>query len=285
MKPDERFLRQPKPFWANVRSISEKLGYTARGTNQIRVYSISEMTKGLAELGLQSTHIADDQGSPTELGQLLHDYFAHRASVLNHHVAAKLMTLARAKSVYHELDNRLSPTCHLPKNKQTGAKSGPAYFTGIVNMLIEANIGGMACDYNPGKLTTFTMYGMPLRTFARRVDGAFPSTVSPIAIWEVKEYYHTTSFGSRVAGGVYETLLDGLEVEELREHESIEVKHYLMVDAYETWWAMGRSYLCRMVDMLHMGYVDEVLFGYEVVEEMPRIAQEWVRIANARATP
>jgi len=27
-----------------------------------------------------------------------------------------------------------------------------------------------------------------------------------------------------------------------------------------------------------MGYVDEILFGYEVVEELPRIVDEWLQI-------
>lgn len=71
---------------------------------------------------------------------------------------------------------------------------------------------------------------MPLRTLARRVDGAFPCAINPIAVWEIKEYYHTTTFGSRVADGVYETLLDGLELEELRTSEGIDVKHYLILD-------------------------------------------------------
>ena len=47
------------------------------------------------------------------------------------------------------------------------------------------------------------------------MDGGFPSITNPLAIWEVKEYYYTTTFGSRVADGVYETLLDGMEIEEL----------------------------------------------------------------------
>lgn len=282
MKPEERFRRQPKSFWAHVRSISERLGYTDRATKQIRVYTIPQMTRALRELGLQSTHIAVADGAPTEFGQLLHDYFSHRAAVLNLDVEPRLMDLATARNTYQELHDHFTPTWPVPMNKQKGEKSEPAYLTGIVNILIEANIGDMACDYNPGQLTTFTWAGMPLRTFARRVDGAFPSVVNPIAVWEVKEYYHTTTFGSRVADGVYETLLDGLEVEELREHEDIDVKHYLMVDAYYTWWVLGKSYLCRIVDMLHMGYVDEVLFGYEVVEEMARIAQEWVALAEAR---
>ena len=75
---------------------------------------------------------------------------------------------------------------------------------------------------------------------------------------------------------MYETLLDGLELEELEEHEKISVQHLLIVDAYLTWWDMGKSYLCRMIDMLNMGYVDEILFGYEVVEQLPSIVRTWV---------
>ncbi len=126
------------------------------------------------------------------------------------------------------------------------------------------------------ELTTFTKNGVAIRTLSRRVDGAFPSVVNPAAIWEIKEYYYTTTFGSRIADGVYETLVDGMELEELREHENIDCKHFLMVDAYDTWWNMGRSYLCRMIDMLHMGYVDEVLFGREVVDRLPKIAAGWL---------
>ena len=36
------------------------------------------------------------------------------------------------------------------------------------------------------------------------------------ARWEIKEYYGTTTLGSRVADGVYETMLDGLELRELQ---------------------------------------------------------------------
>jgi hypothetical protein len=127
--------------------------------------------------------------------------------------------------------------------------------------------------------------GAPLRTLARRVHGAFPSTVNPVAVWEYKEYYHTTTFGSRVADGVYETLLDGMELEELLESERIECKHYMFVDAHFTWWVKGRSYLCRIVDMLHMGYVDEVLFGKEVLDRVPSISKELVALLKAREAP
>jgi len=32
--------------------------------------------------------------------------------------------------------------------------------------------------------------------------------------------------------------------------------------------------------MLHLGYVDEVLFGYEVIERFPSIVKEWIGIAK-----
>jgi hypothetical protein len=55
-----------------------------------------------------------------------------------------------------------------------------------------------------------------------------------------------------------------------------------MIDDYFTWWMCGRSYLCRMIDMLHMGYVDEVLFGSEVTKRLPGLAKEWIAAARVR---
>ena len=242
------------------------------------------MREALLSLGLESNHLLDADGKPTALGQNLQDYFKFRADVLNNTVEPLLMTVEQAAKLFAEHKRRLCPSCPIPMNKQKGEKKTAAYFTGLINMLIEANAKGYPCDYDPRELTTITVQDAPLRTLARRVDGAFPRAVNPVAVWEIKEYYYTTTFGSRVADGVYETLLDGMELEELREHEKIDVKHYLMVDAHYTWWDCGKSYLCRIVDMLHMGYVDEVLFGREVVAEMPRIVKEWVALAKAAET-
>jgi len=149
-------------------------------------------------------------------------------------------------------------------------------------MLIDDHIGELPCDYDPRELPTFTRGGTLLRTLARRVDGAFPSTVNPIALWEIKEYYHTTTFGSRVADAVYETLLDGMELEELRRSEGVDCRHYLIIDAHYTWWKCGRSYLCRIFDLRHMGYVDEVLVGTEVLERLPALARAWAALYRAR---
>lgn len=280
MKPDRRFLLQPIEFWANVRTISEVTGYTSRRTGQVKRPAFDEMQIALRKVGLGVQHLVRDDGEPTGLGIKLMEYFEHRATTLNTSVEPKLMNVDAARAVYEDTRQRLSPTWPVPNNKQQGSKRAPAYFTGIINALIEAHADGLPCDYNPRKLTTITRDGMLIRTFARQFDGAFTSIVNPNAVWEIKEYYYTTTFGSRVADGVYETLLDGMELEELREHEGIDVKHYLMIDSHFTWWDCGRSYLCRIFDMLHMGYVDEVLFGSEVVERLPDIVGEWVEAAR-----
>lgn len=222
-------------------------------------------------------------GQVTETAKDLLEYFEYRANVLNKHVEPRLMSRVEAAAVFKELSEKYNPACPLPANKQTGEKKAPAYFTGIVNILIEAYSGGNSCDYDPRQLTTFTLDGIPVRTLARRVDGAFPTAINPVAIWEIKEYYYTTTFGSRVADGVYETLLDGMELEELFDSENIKVLHYLMIDDHYTWWECGRSYLCRIVDMLHMGYVHEVLVGREVLERLPAITTEWVSALRQKA--
>jgi len=285
--PDARFLKQPRAFWADVRTISQAVGYTVRrrkgekrGKGEIRVPSLDEIRAAYEKLDLRWDHLMNRASVPTATGTRLLDYFSFRAELLNKTVEPLLMDEPRAKRVFNQLRARLKPRCPIPMNKQKGPKRAPAYLTGIINMLVEANSGALPCNFDPRELTTVTRGGFPVRTLARRVDGAFPGAVNPIAVWEVKEYYYTTTFGSRVADGVYESLLDGMELEELREHENIEVRHYLMIDGHVTWWRDGKSYLCRIVDMLHMSYVDEVLFGYEVVERLPTIVKEWTAIAR-----
>ncbi len=279
MKPIDKFLRKPKSFWASVRSLSQKTGYS-KG-DKILVPTVEQMATAFNELGLDSSKIFT-LGKVTPLAEELHEYFYARAQALMTIAEPNLMSAEQAKAEFDAHFARLKPSCPIPLNKQKGEKKAEAFLTALVNMMIESYSKGMDCNYDPRELTTLTRDGEPLRTLARRVDGAFPSAVNPIAVWEIKEYYYTTTFGSRVADGVYETLLDGMEIEELREHENIDVKHYLMVDAYYTWWNCGKAYLCRIFDMLHMGYVDEVLFGREVMTEMPRIVSEWVELAKRR---
>jgi hypothetical protein len=276
MKAKRIFLNQSLEFWANVKLISQKVGYTERKTSKIKVPTLSELQQMYDELHLDSRKIILN-GTLTQFGTLLIDYFKHRASFLNQHVEQLLMDREEARKLFNKMKKELKPSCPLPMNKQTGSKKASAYFTGIINMLIEDNSDGYTCNYDPKELTAFTKGRFPVRSLSRRIDGAFPTVINPIAIWEIKEYYYTITFGSRVADGVYETLLDGYKLNELRHSLRRQVNHYLMVDDYYTWWTSGRSYLCRICDMLHMGLLTEVLFGKEVVKRVPQLVKNWTK--------
>lgn len=276
MKSDSRFLDLPKPFWAFVRLIGQQCGYTKRGTGEPLVPSRESVEKQMTKIDIAPESLEASLPGGIQTWQKLVEYFEYRADLLMNQVEPNLMDANQAQKEFTALKKRLKPKCPLPMNKQKGKKKKPAYLTCIVNMLIEAIAKGQECDYDPRALTTVTSNGVPLRTFARRMDGAFPSVNNPVAVWEIKEYYHTTTFGSRVADGVYETLLDGMEIEELASSENVNIFHCLMIDAHYTWWDCGKSYLCRIVDMLHMGYVDEVLVGKEVLTRLPVLVKDWV---------
>ena len=267
MRPSEDFIGEAPAFWAHVKLVSERLGYSNRAKKgqpkKLRRFEVTEIAPCLEDSGLKAEHLGESSGSVAPLEGRLCEYLNFRAEVLEADVEPLLMNRDEARVEFERLREELSPKCALPMNKQKGEKRHHAYLVGIVNMLTEHALGSRSFNPDPRRLTVVTQDGTPIRTFSRWMDGAYPDVVDPAAVWEVKEYYGTKTFGSRVADGVYETMLDGHEFGELAEHEGRKVLHYLMVDDHFTWWDCGRSYLCRIVDMLHTGLLDEVLFGRE----------------------
>lgn len=279
MKANNEFISQDLSFWADVRYVSQEVGYTRKQDGGIKIPTAYEIETVYKRKGLSADHISV-RGDPTKYGETLTSYFEYRADVLNTFVKNSLMTSEEAKSLFEQVRQTIGPEVlskiPLPFNKQKGDKKNYAFLTCIVNMLVASSLKEYfeKCDYDPRQLTLLTEDKRPLRTLSRRVDGAFPSSMDPMAIWEIKEYYYTTTFGSRVADGVYETIVDGSELAELLKSTQRKVQHFLIIDAYGTWWEMGRSYLCRMIDMLNMGMVDEIMFGREVVERIPQVFGE-----------
>ncbi|TYS69206.1 hypothetical protein FZC76_07750 [Sutcliffiella horikoshii] len=181
----------------------------------------------------------------------------------------------RKLALYHTQN---SYTCSLPLNKQKNEKRDYSYFTGIINIITERTLRRYANDNELiyGKDVLFDDNPMSLSyildddkkligALSRRFDGAYPSTQNPLAIWEIKEYYYTTTFGSRISDGIYETQLDGFELNDISRETNRDIKHIYFIDDYNTWWNMGRSYLCRTIDMLHKGLVDEVIFRRHII--------------------
>lgn len=277
MKGDPRYINLGTEFWTAVRMISSQQGYTVRqrsGAGPIKVHDRASLLRFVNESQIDTSAFIKD-GKLTDLGTLLLEYFAYRADVLNNGVAGNLMNLEKARGLYEDLLQEYRPRWPVVMNKQKGEKKGPAYLTGIVNILLEHELGNVPCDYNPQTLSYFTRRMILSGMLSRRVDGALPSTVNPMAVWEIKEYYHTKTFGSRVSDGVYESYLDGLELRDIRASLGIHVDHVLVLDDHFTWWTKGRSYLCRIVDMLHMGILSEAIFGAEALTRVPALAREW----------
>lgn len=279
MKANNKFENLDLEFWVNIKLLNQRLGYTIRKTKKnpeggFVVPNIEGIEKVFSKEGLSTKRLIEN-AKLTDFGQLVVDYMEFRGEILTNEVEPNLMNKDQAKKLFYEMKKANKPKCPLPMNKQKNEKRDHSFLTGLVNMIVEKNKGESDCDYDPKELTAITKDGFPIRTLSRRVDGAFPSVIDPKAIWEIKEYYYTTTFGSRVADGVYETQLDGWELWETKENTGIEVKHYLFVDDYFTWWGMGRSYLCRLIDTIHMGLVTEVIFGKEVVTRLPEIVKTW----------
>lgn len=273
MVPIEEFRGKPPEFWAVVKFVSKEIGYSTRGRpSRAKAYSGDEVAAALEAREL----------SPQGHGRLVEEvaaYSSARAEILEDHVRPNLMDRDEARALFEELRAKLDPPENLlPFNKQKGDKRHHAFLTCIVNMLtwseLRARFGEAQFDSDPRGPLTFSRNGMPLRTLFRRMDGAFPSANHPHAAWEIKEYYGTTTFGSRVADGVYESALDGYELNDLRA-VGVEVKHYLFLDDRFTWWDCGKSYLCRIIDMLHADLLDGAFFGREVVTEWPRVIEGW----------
>jgi hypothetical protein len=110
VKPNESFLSQPKEFWANVRSISQQMGYTQARTGKVKVPTFAEIKLSLLALGLSTAHVATPQGEPTAMGESLVAYFGYRAQILNDFVEPRLMDAQRAESTFTELKKQLCPT-------------------------------------------------------------------------------------------------------------------------------------------------------------------------------
>ena len=282
--PVEEFRRQPPEFWAVVKLVSQLIGYSYRGKradpNRVRIYTADEVTDALASRDLDASEQAELIGRVVA-------YSEARAEMLETSARPNLMDRDEARALFEGLRAELAPPEELlSMNKQKKEKRHYAYLTCIVNMLtwntLRERFGEAEFDWNPRGPLTFSRDGMPLRTLFRWMDGAYPGLNHPVAAWEIKEYYGTTSFGSRVADGVYETALDGYELNDLR-GVGVEVEHYLFLDDRWTWWKQGKSYLCRIVDMLHADLLDGAFIGREIVAEWPGVVSRWPAASDSPA--
>lgn len=273
MQAFSEFRHMPPPFWAMIKYISETLKYTDKKQGVVRTYSIDEIGCLVSQNGI----VVDYDTILTAKS-----YFDKRADLLNNFVRYHLMDANTAKEAFlnlYPLHQENHFQCKLPMNKQKGAMKQVAFFTAIINILAEDTIrrssvytGSLGFNDNPGGLVyVFDNENHIIGASSRRLDGAYPNIINPRIVWEIKEYYYATTFGSRVADGVYETQLDGYEFRDVSYRSGKPITHVFFLDAYKTWWVDGKSYLCRIIDILNSGLVDEVIVGKEVFTRWPEL--------------
>lgn len=113
----------------------------------------------------------------------------------------------------------------------------------------------------------------------RRLDGALPSLLNPLALWEIKEYWGGSQGtggrdgGSKMSDAIYECQLVGEELRTFEDVHGQHVYHYAILDG--RWqWKSRMSDMRRAVDLLCSGLLDELLVGKEVITEWPRIVSD-----------
>ncbi len=99
MQANRTFLNQPPEFWANVKLISQKLGYTNRKTKSIKIPTLEEIESVYNRLGLDSSKIIF-KNKATRFGNLIIKYFQFRADFLSTNMEPNLLRLDQGTKIY-----------------------------------------------------------------------------------------------------------------------------------------------------------------------------------------
>lgn len=266
MKAFDEFKREDSSFWFFIRFISEKLKYSKNG--EVLTYTTEQIEKLCKKEKIDV--------SPDRLNQAVR-YCNMRAELLNNVVEKNLMDVDEASHIFQNMYDTGKYKCKLIMNKQTGQKKKVNYFTAIITMLAEEVLGsGDGFDPDPRGLVYLLNNKKIIGASSRRFDGAYPSIYNPKIVWEIKEYYYAKTFGSRVADAVYESELDGYEFNSIYDRTGQKVHHVMFIDSHYTWWVKGKSYLCRFIDTLNMGLIDELIVGREVITRWPEVLKDFV---------
>lgn len=275
MYANERFAGYNTKFWSYVRLVSEQAGYQPHGEKLVKKYTKKDLSETVEKTGINGEQLLGGltTNNTTDLGEELLDYLNFRSDKVKQ-ALDKIRTKNQAFSDFEEYcGDYVMETEQL--NKQGSGEK--LIFANSVNLVLERETG---IDFNPNPRMLPTVLDSEKNlktTLPKWPDGAFPTARNPLALWEVKEFYSSTTFGSRIADAIYEMMLFGEEVQTLQEETEQKIDLYLMTDGYEAW-KKGVSYICRIIDILNMEYIDAAIFGEEVFTQWPDIVNSWEKI-------
>ncbi|NMC60425.1 MAG: hypothetical protein GYA51_13730, partial [Candidatus Methanofastidiosa archaeon] len=119
MRPLSKYLSLSSEFWADIKFISERFGYSK--SKELIVPSVEAVVAIYKNNKLDILKIFNEDHI-TDYGQLLLSYLKDRANGLNSLAPMVLMTKEEAKTEYDKLLSIRNYSCPQPMNKQKSKK-------------------------------------------------------------------------------------------------------------------------------------------------------------------
>ena len=115
-----KYTNESGSFWAFVKYVTERLGYTDRRTGLIKSYTYQEICNLCANNGILATESLIIKST---------EYCSARADVINNEIQYNLMNAEQAESLFNQIYNQGQYQSKIIMNKQSGAKKKVSYYT------------------------------------------------------------------------------------------------------------------------------------------------------------
>ncbi|QQC90594.1 hypothetical protein [Streptomyces alfalfae] len=268
-EPGFAAARWDDPFWHVVRMLADQ-SVTKRGkyASAIAPHEIISVLSsvGTPVAGGLISYLKNHDGVLDRLSA----YWSKRREVADS-LLALMRTEEQAKADYAGVSDQVLQSYGV---KLEGYHKSSKALVNTVDAIVyrECRKSGVPVDTNPQSRAALVS-DEHIWVSPRRLDGAIPGLLNPVAIWEIKEYWGKTGGGSKMSDAIYELHLVGLELRMFEDEFKIHVNHYAIMDGKDQW-NSRKSDIRRAVDLLYSGILDELVVGREVLTEWPRIVSE-----------
>lgn len=282
MKRESGFAaaRWDDPFWHVVRMLADqsatKRGKYASAIEPHEIISVLQSV-GTPVAGGLISYLKNHDGVLDRLSA----YWTKRREVSDS-ILALMRTEEEAKADYASISDQMLQSYGV---QLAGYHKSSKALVNTVDAVVyrECKKSGVPVNTNPQSRAAL-ISDQHIWVSPRRLDGAIPDLLNPVAIWEIKEYWGKTGGGSKMSDAIYELHLVGLELRMFEDEFDIHVNHYAIVDGRGQW-NSRKSDIRRAVDLLYSGILDELVVGKEVLTEWPRIVAECSALARLRESP
>lgn len=269
--------RWDDPFWHVVRMLADQISRRSKYSEGIPASQIIPVLRSVNSSAADGL-IGYLDGHPENL-DLLSEYWGRRREVSD-----ALLSLMRseeeAKADYTSISSRALESYAV---QIEGYHRSSKVLVNTVDAVLYEECGKANVPVNMSPQSRAAIISNEhIWVSPRRLDGAMPGLLNPVALWEIKEYWGVTAGGSKMSDAIYELQLVGVEMRTFEDDTGIHVNHYAIMDGKRQWMSR-QSDLRRAVDLLYAGLLDELIVGREVLTEWPRAVRECCALTRSSA--